>query len=229
MNILAMDTSGPSLSVALTCEGKLCYECTQRNGLTHSQSLMTLVHEALNAGRLSPAEVDCFAAVAGPGSFTGVRIAIATVKALAHATGARCIGINALETLARGMDFFGGTICALQDARAGQVYCAAWRGHERILPDEAMKLTDFLERIADKGLCCFVGDGAMAHREIIVQALGENARFAPEYAMMPRASVVALLALEQMDRASGWQELSPYYLRAPQAERERAMREAAHG
>lgn len=227
--ILALDTSGPSLSVALRVDEKSIFCCTQQNGLTHSDSLMTLVDEALTAGGLTPHDVDCYAAVNGPGSFTGVRIGVATVKSLSHAAGRPCIGINALEALARGAALFDGIVCPMQDARAGQVYCAAYRGHEQLLPDAAMKLEAFLEQLAPYGRCCFIGDGAVAHRTAIEAAMGECAVFASGPMMALSAAYVAELAEERFASAGDWRTLMPYYLRAPQAERERAAREASHG
>ena len=109
----------------------------------------------------------------------------------------------------------------MQDARAGQVYCAAYRGGERILPDGAMKLGEFLESLPDGDGCLFIGDGAEANREKIVQAMGERAVFAQAGEMNLRAANAALIAGEKSGTAVGWRELLPYYLRRPQAERER--------
>lgn len=229
-NILAMDTSGPSLSVALVKAGKLVYECTQQNGMTHSDSLMVLVDEAMQAGKMAVADVDCFAVVTGPGSFTGVRIGVTTAKSFAHATNKPCIGINALEAIAYGARQFSGLVCPMQDARAGQVYCAAFQEEKRVLPDDALKLDVFLEQVKPYGRCCFIGDGAVVHRDDIVAAMGDNAVFSSMSAMVLRAANVAELAMIHQDQATKWQELAPYYLRAPQAERERLAKEAAaHG
>jgi len=221
--ILAMDTVGPSLSVALTRDGRLVYQCTQQTGRTHSERLMPLVDAALGAASLSPKQVDLFAVTRGPGSFTGVRIGVATAKALAHATDRPCVGVNALEALARAASLFPGIVCPLQDARAGQVYCAAFRGKERILPDAALPLSDFLALLPAGVPCCFVGDGAAAH----ATALPAGVLVPPEH-MALDAVQVAAIALERIGEAGDWRALLPFYLRAPQAERERAAREAAH-
>lgn len=227
--VLALDTSGPSLSVALLSCGIIRYERTQHNGLTHSDSLMPLVDEALCTVGMKPADVDCFAVVHGPGSFTGVRIGVATAKALAHATGKSCMPVSALEALAAGLPGYAGLTCALQDARAGQVYCAAFRQGEQILPDAAIKLVDFIASLKQEAQCAFVGDGAVAHRQVIEEALGARAYFPPANHMMVRASAVAILAAEREAEWQSWQALMPYYLRAPQAERERLAREGKQG
>lgn len=223
--ILAMDTSGPSLSVALLDADTVVYESIKQNGRTHSESLMVQVDAALKAGGIAPADVDCFAAIHGPGSFTGVRIGVATAKALSHATGKPCVGINALEALAHGVGLYDGVVCAMQDARAGQVYAAAFRGGVRVLEDCAVPLVDLLHTIAPMGPCCFVGDGAVRHADAIVELFGEGAQIAPLNLMAARASHVALLARIHAEERTDWKSLLPYYLRAPQAERERMARE----
>jgi len=226
--ILAMDTSGPSLSVALTRGDQVVYECARQNGLTHSEGLMALVDQALTAGGIGASEVDCFAVVHGPGSFTGVRIGVATAKSMAQAAEKPCVGINALEALAAGAALFEHTVCPMQDARDGQVYAAAFQSGCRMLPDEAVRLDALLARLASLGRCCFVGDGAVKYRDAIAEGMGELAVFPPE-AMYLRASCVARLAMKRIPGAGSWRELTPYYLRLPQAERERIAKEAAHG
>lgn len=223
--ILAMDTSGPSLSVALLVGERLAYECTMQNGLTHSERLMKLVDQALAAEGIGPDDVDCFAAVNGPGSFTGVRLGVATAKSLAHATEKPCLGVNALEALAEGAVLFDGVVCPMRDARAGQVYAAAFVKKARVLPDEALRLDALLALLAPMGRCCFLGDGAAKHRETIAQALGDQAIWGD---IPLRASCAARLAQRRAAEAGSWRLLAPYYLRLPQAERERAQREALH-
>lgn len=229
MRILAVDTSGPSLSVALTVQGVLVYESTLQNGRTHSENLMTMIDAALSMGGVAPKQVDCFACVNGPGSFTGVRIGVSAVKAFSFATGRPCVGVGALEALSLAVPLFEGVVCALQDARADQVYAAAFVRGGRVLPDRAIALDDFLRRLPPEGPCCFVGDGALRHRGRIEQALPGRALFAPTAFMAIRASLVASLAEKQAERWGDAAALAPYYLRAPQAERERAAREARNG
>lgn len=228
-HILAMDTSGPSLSVALMRENKLVFECTQQNGHTHSDSLMPLVDMALKIGGITVREVGCIAVVTGPGSFTGVRIGVTTAKSLAHAAGIPCMGINALEAIAAGAMAFPGLVCPMQDARAGQVYSAGYRQGVQVMPDAAVKLVDLLPNLEQEASVCFMGDGAVAHRQAIVEAMGERALFLPPDKMALHAGAVASLALQRPEKTMGWETLAPYYLRAPQAERERLAKEAAHG
>lgn len=223
MKILAVDTSGQSLSVALLVEEQVIYECTQFNGLTHSENVMPLIDAALQAGRISPHEVDQFAVVTGPGSYTGVRIGVAVIKAMAQVTSKPCVSVNALEALAYGVAY-PGVVCAMRDARAGQVYCAAFEKEKVLIKDEAVSIGEMIDQLMRYGSVCFVGDGTDAYKEQIVNQMGSSAIFAPCSHQLLRASNVAMLALrsEQLD----YQSLTPYYLRAPQAERERLAREA---
>ena len=128
MIILAVDTSGPVCGVAITRDGQIVYEGAAVNKHTHSASLLPMIDEALKRGGLAIEDIDRFAAVTGPGSFTGVRIGVSTVKGLAHGAGKPCAGVNALQALAAGFADSTALICPIQDARAGQVYGAAFFG-----------------------------------------------------------------------------------------------------
>ena len=103
MRILALDTSGPVCGVAVAHEGGVLYEAAAENRFTHSASLLAMVDEAFTHTGLSVGEIDLFAAVVGPGSFTGVRIGVSTVKGLAHGAAKPCVAIDALEALAAGV------------------------------------------------------------------------------------------------------------------------------
>ena len=137
MIILALDTSGPSLSIAIAREGALVYEATLHSGLTHSQNLMPMVESALNVLQLKPSDLSLLAVADGPGSFTGVRIGVAAAKGLARAFNTPCVGIDALEALAWGT---GKSMmwCAPSGMRAQVKYMAQhFKGGQRLLPDAA--------------------------------------------------------------------------------------------
>ena len=91
MNILMIDTSGPACGVAIMADGRLVYEAELTHRQTHSQRVMPMVDTALQMSDMTAADMDVFGAVVGPGSFTGVRIGVSTVKALAHAAGKPCV------------------------------------------------------------------------------------------------------------------------------------------
>lgn len=231
MNILAIDTSGPVCGVALMKDGRVCWEASAMNKLTHSQSLMPMVEEGLSHSALTLEDIDLFAAVMGPGSFTGVRIAISAVKALAHAMNRPCVGIDALEAMAQGACVFDGILCPIQDARAGQVYGACFEGltAKRLTPDTPLKVEEFCEKAASFGRpMLFLGDGMPVHRERITALLGEKAFFCPENLYYLHPAAVTALALRDREKAVDYLSLKPLYLRPPQAERQKNLREPAH-
>lgn len=248
MNILMIDTSGPACGVAVSRDGQIVCEMQLTGGRTHSQRVMPLVDQALELCEMAVGDVDLFGAVVGPGSFTGVRIGVSTVKALAHAAGRPCIGIDALEALAANALGFGGVICPILDARAQQVYGAMFESGmppKRMMEDTAEKLTAFLDRVEATGREALflgdgvagdgmAGDGVLAMRGAISARLGARAHFAPaQHAGLRAGSACALAQIHAGDAANlrDCMTLLPLYLRAPQAERERAAKLAgeAHG
>lgn len=229
MTILALDTSGPVCGVAIAREDGVLYEGAAVNRFTHSASLMQMVDEAFAHSGLKVADIDLFAAVVGPGSFTGVRIGVSTVKGLAHGAGKPCLGVDALEALAAGVGESAMLVCPIQDARAGQVYGAAFTAGMppvRKLPNMAEKLEVYLERVlgvAGQGQpCWFLGDGLGSYRESIARHLGARAVFAPAHLSALRPASVAMLAFAYPAQQCDYLTLMPRYLRAPQAERARA-------
>ena len=228
MILFCLDTSGPVAGVAIIQDGAVRYEAMAVNKFTHSQSILPMTEEAFRHTGLEVGQTDFFAVTIGPGSFTGVRIGVSTVKGLAHAAGKRCVPVDALEAMAAGLTPFHGVICPIQDARAGQVYGAAFAGGtlERMLPDEPIKLEEYLAKVSAFGRdMLFLGDGMPVHRERIAEILGEKARFAPPHLAFLRPASAAFLAWEKREEAVEYKNLSPLYLRPPQAERQRNLRE----
>jgi len=231
MILLCIDTSGPVAGTAIMQDGVIRYEGMALNSFTHSQSILPMVEEAYLRTGLSIENTDYFAVTVGPGSFTGVRIGVSTVKALAHAAEKKCIAVDALESMANGVMPFDGIICPIQDARAGQVYGAAFEGQsmKRLLADEPIKLEEYLEKVSAFGKkMLFLGDGMPVHREKIAELLGEKAIFAPAHLAFLRPAAAAQLAWEKQSEAVSYLDLQPLYLRAPQAERQKNLREKGH-
>ena len=227
MNILAIDTSGPVASCAVMQDGAVVHLIAMNQGLTHSETIMPAVDAAMSAAGLSCTDIDCFAAVAGPGSFTGVRIGVCALKGLAHAWNKPCARIDALEALAMNYQGFDGVACPILDARRGQVYCAAFDMKngmpERLLPDDALPLADFLAKLPSDRRLVFLGDGLRVHAAAIRDKLPE-ALIAPANLRDLRADAAAILAAERPDEWMEARLMTPIYLRIPQAERERNAR-----
>ncbi len=233
MTLLMLDTSGPVCGVAVVKDHTLIYENTLVNKKTHSQKIMPMVDFALSMLDMTIQDVDVFGAVAGPGSFTGVRIGVATAKGLAMPGQKPCISVNALEALAMNIPEFDGIICPILDARAKQVYGAAYlpeKGLPCVVEPEAIALDNYLEIVRKfERRAVFLGDGAVPYREWILQEMGSSAVIAPAEHIYLRPGCAAMLADRRMTEGETPVDcgmLLPLYLRAPQAEREKAAREA---
>ncbi len=223
MNILALDTSAVTATAAVLRGGEIAAEASFTNGLTHSQTIMPIVDYCLKGAGMTVRDIDLFAVSNGPGSFTGLRIGVAAVKAMAYALDRPCAGVPTLLGLAHNV-CGDGLIAPIMDARRGQVYCAAYerRGGRltEALPQEAMDISEFCSRL--NGAAIFVGDGVRAYQSKIVEIIKDKAIFAPPQQRLQRAASVAAAALT-LEPVSP-QELGIVYLRKPQAEREREER-----
>ena len=189
-----------------------------------------MIEQMLYQAEIELSDIDCFAAAAGPGSFTGVRIGVATVKALAHAAGKPCVAVSTLQALANNVACFDGIICPIMDARRNQVYNALFKGEsmERITEDRAISIDDLLSELKEtEGKIIFNGDGVAVFADKIKEELGERAVFARRMQMMNLAASVAEIGCDMLERGETieYTELSPQYLRLSQAERERLEKE----
>lgn len=228
MKILALESSAVSASVALTEGETLIAQAFQNCGLTHSRTLLPMAESLLqNCGKTLD-DVDAFAVAHGPGSFTGVRIGVATVKGLSLGADKPCIGVSTLEAMACGARALDGRLCCVMDARAGQVYNALFAVSDgqanRLCGDRAIRLTDLAEEIGETPYF-LVGDGA----ELCYNTIKERCpglRLAPPELRYPTGYGVAAAALPllQEGKACTPQQLDAFYLRRPQAERERMER-----
>ena len=221
MKIIALESSAITASVAVAEDETLLAQSFQNSGLTHSATLMPMVADLLKNTGLTLDEMDVVAVAAGPGSFTGVRIGVACAKGLAMPNDTPCCGVSTLECIAYGgAGLVGSVICAVMDARCGQVYNALFRvapeGLVRLTKDRALSIEELGRECREygEGLVLF-GDGAeLCHREFT----DWGARLAPESLRFQRAASAALLAGGRQWTSAGG--LAPAYLRMPQAERE---------
>ena len=232
MNILALESSAAACSAALCRDGALVAQFLQNSGLTHSRTLLPMVHDMLkNCGeRLE--DVDGIAAAAGPGSFTGLRIGVSAAKGLAWAGDKPCAPCSTLESMAWPLAHLEGRliVCAM-DARRGQVYNALFLARrdrlERLSPDRAISLEKLGEELKSvQNFKIVVGDGA----RLCYNSLNERVsglELAPVHLRFQSAWGVARAA-EELVKAGGLvsaSELVPSYHRLSQAERERLERE----
>jgi tRNA threonylcarbamoyladenosine biosynthesis protein TsaB len=223
MKVLALDTSTQSGSVAVSEDDVLLAEVAVTSVQTHAKRLMPAIEATLELAGLTIADCDGFAVTTGPGSFTGLRIGISTIKGLGFATKKPVTGVSTLEALVYQFTSFPYLMCPLLDARKGQIYTALYEctGHmtwQRVIEDSAAEPRQWLEQIHQ--LCLFVGDGALVYGEMIREALGDLALFAPPYMNRVRASVVAYIGLKQIldGKIADIGSLVPHYIRKSDAE-----------
>lgn len=226
MLILAFESSARAASVALVEDGRLISQYSQCSGLTHSRTLLPMAEDMLKNAELSLDKVDLFAVAHGPGSFTGIRIGVSTVKGLAWAADKPCVGVSTLEAMAWHGLAAGGLVCPVMDARRSQVYNALFQVENgrpvRLCEDRPIALSQLAEELRTLNAPAFlIGDGAeLAEKYLREQAI--PCTVAPENLRWQSAWGVAMAA---MDKTPGNADaLLPVYLRLSQAERERQER-----
>ena len=226
MLILAFESSARPASAALVRDGKLLAQSLQVSALTHSRTLLPMAEDLLKNTGLTLADVDAIAVAQGPGSFTGIRIGVSTVKGLCWGAEKPCVGVSTLEAMAWHGLAAGGLICPVMDARRAQVYNALFRIKDgrpvRLCPDRAVSLGELAEELRGMNESVFlVGDGAELTKAFL-DAQGLPCRLAPDDLVWQDAWGVAMAA--QGRPAVPGAELLPVYLRLSQAERERQER-----
>jgi len=230
--ILALESSATACSAALCRDGELVAQNYQNSGLTHSRTLMPMVDSLLNNSGHCLEEVDVIAVAAGPGSFTGLRIGVATAKGLAWAQDKDCAACSTLESMAWPLAHLEGKliVCAM-DARRKQVYNALFLAKdgrlERLSPDRAISLVELGEELKKyENPKIVVGDGAQLCYNTLVNEVFAL-ELAPVNLRMQSAWGVARAAEELATQGALVKgiDLAPVYHRLSQAERERLERE----
>lgn len=232
MMILALESSATACSAALCRDGELVAQSYQNSGLTHSRTLLPMVRDMLKNSQLTLEQVDVIAVAAGPGSFTGLRIGVATAKGLAWPGDKDCAPCSTLESMAWPLAHMAGSliICAM-DARRKQVYNALFlatgTGLERLTPDRAISLEELGAELKNcENSKIVVGDGAKLCYNTLTEE-GIPMALAPKHLRMQSAWGVARAA-EELAARGGLVKggaLVPQYHRLSQAERERLARE----
>lgn len=213
--LLSVEASAVTASVALTDGDKIIKSEFKNTGLTHSESLLPMIKSVL--GDIPVSDLDGIAISAGPGSFTGVRIGVSTIKGLSFTNNIPCYSISTLEAIAN--NFENGIICAVMDARRMQFYNALFKVEkgivERLTEDRAISIEDLKNEVKDFDEFIIAGDGAKLCFENIDL---ENAVLADEDMIYQNAVGVSKASVNKKPICP--KELMPIYLRQSQAERE---------
>jgi tRNA threonylcarbamoyladenosine biosynthesis protein TsaB len=233
MRVIALDTTTRSGSVALVEDDRVVDERGGDGARTHAQRLPAEIVALVEAHGISLADVDLFAVASGPGSFTGLRIGIATIQGLAFVHGKRVAGISALEALAQIAGCGrppGTTVAAMMDAHRHEVFAAVYRvtpalpfSEERVVEVEAPTAGDAaatVERwrsVFGSGVDVCVGDGAVLYADVIRRGLPS----ATVLSVPLLAAGIGRMALNRRARAVAPDGLRALYVRRPDVELER--------
>ncbi len=222
MYILGIETSTKTGSVAVISEKGVIAQYSLNIEVTHSERLMSTVDRVLKDTGLAMQQFDGFAVAIGPGSFTGLRIGLATVKGLALATGKPVAAVPTLQALARNIPFASHPVCPMLDARKNEVYAALYTfdgsALMQTMPETVIPLAQLTSFISDRTV--FTGEAARLYRTELEGILGERALFAPLSSILPSAAIVAEVGLEMIrsGKHSDPDSLTPLYIRRPEAE-----------
>jgi len=222
MKILAVDTSTTSCSVAVVDESVLLAEMTIVREQTHSKHLMEMIHAVIGFAGLAISVLDGFVVTIGPGTFTGLRIGISTVKGLAVASGRPIVGVSSLDALAEQCACSSHLICPLIDARKGEVYFSRYRVQDGVpkkeVDERVLAPGQAVRDINEPAL--LVGSGAQLYQELLKEKMGKWADFAKPGQHTIRASTVARLGMRRFDKTDtdDADTLIPQYIRKSDAE-----------
>lgn len=228
MKILAFDSTAKAASCAVLDDGHILASYNIDNGLTQSELLLPMAEDILSSLGLKFSDIDAYAVSVGPGSFTGVRIGVSLVKGLAFGRDIPCIEVSTLDALAENLSGLDGILVPCMDARRAQVYNALFScmggERKRLTEDRAISLSDLSDELRGyEGQKIYIsGDGYSVARNALEKS-GIVTEITPELLINENAASVAKIAYQKY--LSGEyvsdKEISPTYLRLPQAERER--------
>ncbi len=226
MLVLSVDSSSSTATCALVSDKGLVGEICLNDKKQHSVLLMDIIDDLLRYNNLKIKDLDGFVVSEGPGSFTGLRIGMATIKGLSFGSQKPSVCVSSLDALAYNISGFNGIICPIIDALRGNVYTSLYKkeGEELISlsEKECISLTELIEKIKEKNEpVIFVGDGISKHSEALKEAL-PKCFFAPSHSAFPRAASVGELGLRLLEKGvtHDLNTYAPVYLRKSQAERE---------
>lgn len=227
MTTLCIDTSSITCACSVIKDGKVLADIFLNNGLNHSKTLLPSIKTVLDEGNMKMSEIDLIPVTVGPGSFTGVKIAAATVKGLAFERNIPCTAVSTLEALAYNRET-NGTVCCVMDARRGMLYNAVFNIEDgkaiRLTEDRQISCEDLFNELNGNCNIFITGDGTDVftkycnERNLFPQAAEDNLKFVRGIGIYKAAENCGF-------KVTSHENLVPEYLRLPQAERERLEKE----
>lgn len=226
MKILAIDTSSKVCSVALLENNEVIDELDLDDGKTHSENLMPLIDEILKKNNISIKQIEMLACCVGPGSFTGIRIGVATLKPIAEVLNIKVASVTSLEVLSRNIEFEknedirnSNTIVSLIDARNNQVYAGIFdrefNKKEEYIADDINVVLEVLKKY--NNVVC-VGDGAILHQELLKENLSDVKFVSKNLQTAQNVGKTGYKKFIENNLMTA-DEIIPIYLRKSQAER----------
>jgi tRNA threonylcarbamoyladenosine biosynthesis protein TsaB len=220
--LLAVDTATQSCGMAIVVDGVVQTELILSHRGTHTKQILAAIDAVLGLSEFSPAQIDAFAVTRGPGSFTGLRIGISTIKGLSLATGKPIIGISSLEVLAHQAGGDVARVCSMIDARRNEIYWCIYRregGRLTPLTEEQVGSIDNMVRQIDDA-CVFVGNAVPQYAGQLPQLVRPAVQWAPDADNTIRPAVLADLAWRRFMKGDvdAVGAFAPVYLRKSDAE-----------
>ncbi len=224
MKILGIETSMYAGSIAVSEDEKVLGEYYFNTGPSHSEKLMPSIQWLLTELSIDKTALEAVAVSLGPGSFTSLRIGLASAKGLSYALGIPIIGISTLELMANNVPFAPFRICPLIDARRGEVFAAFFESRDgrvvRISEDMVLSAENLAGKIKERTV--FVGEGALLYSDFLEDIMGADgyAALCPEALNYPRAGVLSSMGYSKIKEGGGDDPhtLSPHYMRKSEAE-----------
>ena len=224
MNILAFDTVSSSFSVALKSDNSII-EINKENIKNHNSELIPILNDFLKENKLSLDNIDCIVLGIGPGSFTSIRIAFATIKSICYAKNIKIIGVSSLESLYQNIKSFNGLKLALIEARKGSVYANIYRDDKKIKENLDLtynELIDLIDSISNENeIITLCGDGFSKNKEIFLESLKNYKINDLDNSFSIIKASNSIILSESRFKAGDFDNifsLSPLYLRKSEAE-----------
>jgi tRNA threonylcarbamoyladenosine biosynthesis protein TsaB len=220
--LLAVDTATEICGIALAVDGRIQAELMLNRGITHTQSVLSAIDAVLAITGLTTGDLDAYAVTRGPGSFTGLRIGISTIKGLAFATEKPMVGISTLAVLAHQAPGSADLICPMLDARRNEVYWSLYRrepdGIKAIMAERVGPATEVVDAI--QAPCQFIGNGVPTYRSMLRKSLTAPAQWGDSAVNSLRPAVLAGQAWQQLQegKTDDPRTFEPVYLRKSDAE-----------
>jgi tRNA threonylcarbamoyladenosine biosynthesis protein TsaB len=223
MKVLSIETSTMLGGVAVVDEKHgLVAEIRLNVKTTHSERLMSAIDLILRQSDLNLDAIDVFSVATGPGSFTGLRIGLSTVKGLSFATGKPVVTVPTLEAFAMNFSYSAYPVCLMLDARKSEVYAAvfAWEkeGFRKTYEERSIRPEELLKEL--RGTVLFAGEGVSLYRSLISETMGNRAVIASREKIVPSPANVAAIGLEKALRNEYTDPsmAAPLYIRKSEAE-----------